>query len=102
MSTVPSQPSAAQTEQKALLDSLWEQYQKDKSRSHLEAMFRAIDTDNDGAITKQELISAMQIDAGDQAEMAAGMMLLLGDKNNDSLLSMAEFVELNTKAGGSH
>ncbi|GLT57750.1 hypothetical protein SLA2020_307000 [Shorea laevis] len=59
--------------------------------------FRAFDADNDGAITSAELggiLSSLGYNASEQDVRA---MMQQGDKNKDGLLSMEEFLEMNTK-----
>ncbi|RDX80318.1 putative calcium-binding protein CML25, partial [Mucuna pruriens] len=59
--------------------------------------FRAFDVDNDGRITVAELggiLGSLGYDCGEQEVMA---MMQQGDRNKDGLLSIHEFLELNTK-----
>ncbi|TYI28533.1 hypothetical protein ES332_A05G251700v1 [Gossypium tomentosum] len=59
--------------------------------------FRAFDSDNDGAINAAELggiLSSLGYNASEQDVRA---MMREGDANKDGLLSMEEFLEMNTK-----
>ena len=59
--------------------------------------FRAFDADNDGCITAAELggiMGSLGYNASDQDVRA---MMQQGDTNKDGLLSLTEFMELNTK-----
>ncbi|KAK0577084.1 hypothetical protein LWI29_027632 [Acer saccharum] len=59
--------------------------------------FRAFDSDNDGSITAQELggiLSSLGYKASEQDVRA---MMQQGDTNKDGLLSLEEFLEMNTK-----
>ncbi|XVF39417.1 hypothetical protein PTKIN_Ptkin01aG0033000 [Pterospermum kingtungense] len=59
--------------------------------------FRAFDADNDGKINAAELggiLCSLGYNASDQDVRA---MMQQGDTNNDGLLSMEEFLDMNTK-----
>lgn len=59
--------------------------------------FRAFDADNDGRITQAELggiLGSLGYNASDQEVRA---MMQHGDKNKDELLSIHEFLDMNTK-----
>ncbi|EXB44326.1 putative calcium-binding protein CML29 [Morus notabilis] len=59
--------------------------------------FRAFDSDNDGAITAEELGGIMGSLGYNPTEQEVKAMMLEGDKNKDGLLSVEEFLEMNTK-----
>ncbi|KAK7301295.1 hypothetical protein RJT34_12156 [Clitoria ternatea] len=59
--------------------------------------FRAFDVDNDGRITEAELGGIMGSLGYNPSEQEVRAMMQQGDKNKDGLLSINEFLELNTK-----
>lgn len=59
--------------------------------------FRAFDSDNDGSITAAELGGIMGSLGYNPSEQEIGAMMQQGDTNKDGLLSMEEFLEMNTK-----
>ncbi|XP_027330240.1 probable calcium-binding protein CML29 [Abrus precatorius] len=59
--------------------------------------FRAFDVDNDGRITQAELGGIMGSLGFNTSEQEVRAMMQQGDKNKDGLLSINEFLELNTK-----
>ncbi|KAG2701027.1 hypothetical protein I3843_06G024200 [Carya illinoinensis] len=59
--------------------------------------FRAFDADNDGAITAAELSGIMGSLGYNPSEQEISEMMQRGDTNKDGLLTMEEFLELNTK-----
>ncbi|KAF5442463.1 hypothetical protein F2P56_035117 [Juglans regia] len=59
--------------------------------------FRAFDADNDGSITAIELGGIMGSLGYNPSEQEISEMMLEGDTNKDGLLSIEEFLELNTK-----
>ncbi|KAJ1439208.1 EF-Hand 1, calcium-binding site [Sesbania bispinosa] len=59
--------------------------------------FRAFDADNDGRITEAELGGIMGSLGYNASEQEVRAMMQQGDKNKDGLLSINEFLELNTK-----
>ena len=85
-------------ELQAQLDAIEASYKADHDKAHLSRAFHLIDADNDGTVTKIELVAAMQFQLGADAEFAASFMIALGDQNDDGVLSEAEFVELMAKA----
>ncbi|KAF3445718.1 hypothetical protein FNV43_RR10894 [Rhamnella rubrinervis] len=60
-------------------------------------MFRAFDADNDGSITAAELGGIMSSLGYNLSEQDVRAMLQQGDTNKDGLLSINEFLEMNTK-----
>ena len=60
-------------------------------------VFRAFDADNDGSITAPELGGIMGSLGYNPSEQDVKAMMLQGDSNRDGLLSIEEFLELNTK-----
>lgn len=79
------------------INALEAQYKVDHNPEHFRAQFRLIDSDNDGYITKAELIVALTPEAGDSAPMAAEFVMSLADKDNDHRLDIDEFVEFSQK-----
>lgn len=59
--------------------------------------FRAFDADNDGTITAAELGGLMGSLGYNPSEEEVTCMMQQGDTNKDGLLSMEEFLEMNTK-----
>lgn len=59
--------------------------------------FRAFDADNDGAITAAELGGIMGSLGYNPSQQEISEMMQRGDTNKDGLLSIEEFLELNTK-----
>ncbi|KAK7321061.1 hypothetical protein VNO77_31217 [Canavalia gladiata] len=59
--------------------------------------FRAFDADNDGRITEAEVGGIMGSLGYNASEQEVRAMMQKGDKNKDGLLSITEFLELNTK-----
>lgn len=59
--------------------------------------FRAFDSDNDGAITAPELGGIMSSLGYNPTEQEVRAMMQEGDKNKDGLLSIEEFLKMNTK-----
>ncbi|KAJ7959094.1 putative Calmodulin [Quillaja saponaria] len=59
--------------------------------------FRAFDGDNDGCITAAELGGILGSLGYNASEQDVRAMVQQGDKNKDGLLSLSEFLELNTK-----
>ncbi|KAK7275697.1 hypothetical protein RIF29_16819 [Crotalaria pallida] len=59
--------------------------------------FRAFDADNDARITEAELGGIMGSLGYKASEQEVREMMQRGDKNKDGLLSISEFLELNTK-----
>ena len=59
--------------------------------------FRAFDADNDGAITVAELGGIMGSLGYNPSEEEVSSMMQKGDTNKDGLLSIEEFLEMNTK-----
>jgi calmodulin len=65
--------------------------------SRLAKAFKAFDADNDGAITAAELGGIMGSLGNNPSEEEVRSMMLEGDTNKDGLLSIEEFLEMNTK-----
>lgn len=59
--------------------------------------FRAFDADNDGRITQAELGGILGSLGYNPSEQEVRAMIEHGDKNKDGLLSIHEFLEMNTK-----
>ncbi|XP_043712172.1 probable calcium-binding protein CML29 [Telopea speciosissima] len=59
--------------------------------------FRAFDSDNDGFITSAELGGLLNSLGYGASEQDVKAMMELGDINKDGLLSIEEFLEMNTK-----
>ncbi|KAJ6405256.1 hypothetical protein OIU84_013264 [Salix udensis] len=59
--------------------------------------FRAFDSDNDGFITAAELGGILGSLGYNASEQDVSAMMQQGDTNKDGLLSMQEFLEMNTK-----
>lgn len=59
--------------------------------------FRAFDSDNDGGITAAELGGIMGSLGYNPSEQEIRTMMQQGDKNGDGVLSVEEFLDLNTK-----
>ncbi|KAH7567845.1 hypothetical protein JRO89_XS07G0163900 [Xanthoceras sorbifolium] len=59
--------------------------------------FRAFDSDNDGTITAQELGGILTSLGYKASEQDVRAMMQQGDTNKDGLLSLEEFLEMNTK-----
>lgn len=59
--------------------------------------FRAFDSDNDGSITVAELGAIMGSLGYNPSEQEVREMMQKGDTDNNGLLSMEEFLEMNTK-----
>nr|KYP31502.1 putative calcium-binding protein CML25 [Cajanus cajan] len=59
--------------------------------------FRAFDVDNDGRITHAELGGILGSLGYNASEQEVRAMMERGDKNKDGLLSIHEFLEMNTK-----
>ncbi|KAF5740286.1 EF hand calcium-binding family protein [Tripterygium wilfordii] len=59
--------------------------------------FRAFDSDNDGSITAAELGGVLASLGYNASEEDTGAMMQQGDKNKDGLLSIEEFLEMNTR-----
>lgn len=59
--------------------------------------FRAFDADNDGSITAAELGGIMGSLGYNPSQQDVKAMMMQGDSNKDGLLSIEEFLELNTK-----
>ncbi|MED6171617.1 hypothetical protein PIB30_042290 [Stylosanthes scabra] len=59
--------------------------------------FRAFDSDNDGNISEAELGGIMGSIGYKTSDQEMRAMMQQGDKNKDGLMSMGEFLELNTK-----
>lgn len=59
--------------------------------------FRAFDSDNDGSITGAELSGIFNSVGYRASEEDVREMMRQGDTNNDGLLSLEEFLEMNTK-----
>ena len=59
--------------------------------------FRAFDADNDGQITAMELGGIMGSLGYNASEQEVRGMMQQGDKNKDGLMSIDEFLEMNTK-----
>ncbi|CAK7347048.1 unnamed protein product [Dovyalis caffra] len=59
--------------------------------------FRAFDSDNDGFITVAELGGILGSLGYNASEQDVSAMMQQGDTNKDGLLSMQEFLEMNTK-----
>ncbi|KAK1384402.1 putative calcium-binding protein CML29 [Heracleum sosnowskyi] len=59
--------------------------------------FRAFDSDNDGGITAAELGGVMGSLGYNPCDQEVRSMMQQGDRNQDGLLSIQEFLELNTK-----
>lgn len=59
--------------------------------------FRAFDSDNDGGITAAELGGVMGSLGYNPSDQEVRTLMQQGDKNQDGLLSIEEFLELNTK-----
>ncbi|TKY56208.1 calcium-binding protein CML29 [Spatholobus suberectus] len=59
--------------------------------------FRAFDADNDGRITQAELGGMLGSLGYNASEQEVRAMMQEGDKNKDGLLSIHEFLEMNTK-----
>lgn len=66
--------------------------------------FRAFDADNDGQITAEELSGLMGSLGYNPTQQDIRAMMQKGDSNGDGMLSMAEFLDMNTEelelAGG--
>lgn len=62
--------------------------------------FRAFDSDNDGNITAAELGGIMGSLGYNPAEQDIQAMMQQGDANKDGLLSIGEFLDMNTKGLG--
>ncbi|PON76615.1 Parvalbumin [Parasponia andersonii] len=68
--------------------------------SHVQGLleaFRAFDSDNDGSITAAELGGIMGSLGYNPSEQEVRTMMQQGDVNKDGLLSLEEFLEMNTK-----
>ncbi|XP_022772318.1 probable calcium-binding protein CML29 [Durio zibethinus] len=65
-------------------------------RSLVEA-FRPFDADNDGAINAAELGGLLGSLGFDPSEQDVQAIMQQGDTNNDGLLSIEEFLDMNTK-----
>lgn len=65
--------------------------------SRLAKAFKAFDADNNGAITAAELGGIMGSLGYNPSEEEVRSMMLEGDTNKDGLLSIEEFLEMNTK-----
>ncbi|XP_062098144.1 probable calcium-binding protein CML29 [Humulus lupulus] len=68
--------------------------------SHVQGLveaFRAFDSDNDGSITEAELGGIMGSLGYNPTEEEVRAMMQEGDVNKDGLLSLEEFLEMNTK-----
>ncbi|XP_019460321.1 PREDICTED: probable calcium-binding protein CML29 [Lupinus angustifolius] len=59
--------------------------------------FRAFDADNDARITEAELGGIMASLGYKASEQEVRAMMQNGDKNKDGLLSISEFLEMNTE-----
>ncbi|CAK9169627.1 unnamed protein product [Ilex paraguariensis] len=59
--------------------------------------FRAFDSDNDGSITAAELGGIMGSLGYNPSEQDVTTMMQKGDTNKDGLLSISEFLDMNTK-----
>ncbi|XVF36841.1 hypothetical protein REPUB_Repub19eG0093200 [Reevesia pubescens] len=59
--------------------------------------FRAFDADNDGAINAAELGGILGTLGYNASEQDVKAMMLQGDTNKDGLLSIEEFLDMNTK-----
>lgn len=59
--------------------------------------FRAFDSDSDGSINVQELGGIMSSLGYNVSEQDVQALMLKGDANKDGLLSMPEFIEMNTE-----
>lgn len=59
--------------------------------------FRAFDSDNDGSITAAELSGILSSVGYRATEQDVREMMQQGDENRDGLLSLEEFLEMNTK-----
>ncbi|KAF8370115.1 hypothetical protein HHK36_009048 [Tetracentron sinense] len=64
---------------------------------NLVEVFRAFDADNDGSITAAELRGIMGSLGYSTSEQEVKAMMQEGDTNKDGLLSLDEFLEINTK-----
>lgn len=68
--------------------------------SHVQGLveaFRAFDSDNDGSITEAELDGIMGSLGYNPTQQEVRAMMQQGDVNKDGLLSLEEFLEMNTK-----
>ncbi|KAK9271171.1 hypothetical protein L1049_026760 [Liquidambar formosana] len=68
--------------------------------SHVQSLveaFKAFDADNDGKITTAELSGIMGSLGYSPSEQDVKAMMQQGDTNRDGLLSIQEFIEMNTK-----
>ncbi|KAI8014271.1 putative calcium-binding protein CML29 [Camellia lanceoleosa] len=68
--------------------------------SRLVEAFRAFDSDNDGSITAAELRGIMSSLGYNPSEEDVEAMMQKGDKNKDGVLSIEEFLEMNTNELG--
>ncbi|XAR55603.1 hypothetical protein NMG60_11035720 [Bertholletia excelsa] len=62
--------------------------------------FRAFDSDNDGVVTEAELGGIMGSLGYNPSEQDVKAMMQRGDTNGDGLLSINEFLEMNTRELG--
>lgn len=63
-----------------------------------EALFRSIDTNGDGEVTLDELTVALE-ELGEKGELGASYLLDAADKNNDGVISLQEFMEIQKIVG---
>ena len=82
------------TERDLEFDRVKTQYNETKDPTLLEVMFKLIDSDGDGAISKRELQESLLVKGAEDRAMAANMLLHMADKNHDGVLSLEEFVEM--------
>ncbi|KAK6938467.1 EF-hand domain [Dillenia turbinata] len=80
--------------------STWVSPWKFETLSHVFCLveaFRAFDADNDGSITAAELGGIMASQGYNPGEQDVKSMMQQGGTNRDGLLSIEEFLEMNTK-----
>jgi len=89
-----SQPGIAT--EVAELDRILTRYQSTSNPKHLESVFRLIDLNHDGFISRSELRSSVLCKCFQSPDFAAAFLMELGDTNSDGVMSAKEFVELMT------
>lgn len=87
-----SQPGTAA--EIAELDRLLARYQTTSDPKYLESMFRLIDLNHDGYISRSEFRSSVLCKVFKSPDFAATFLMELGDINSDGVLSAKEFVDL--------